>query len=249
MLPSSVSGSGEITLLFLHYFGGSRVEWDAVVGGLEGRFRCVAADAPGFGQARGMQGYTVEEMTQQVLALIRSLGDGPVVLVGHSMMGKVGIVVASRAPKNLFGLVLVAPSPLEPEPMTEEARTEMVAARETEDGAKKFFLKGAKSKLSEAVVKQGTEDVLRSHATAWRRWPQSGSREDWAEAIPPLAIPALLVVGELDEAIPLEFQSMRTMSHLKDARLEVIRGVGHLLPYEAPERLVELIAEFVDGLK
>ena len=249
MLPFDVIGSGSPTLVFLHFYGSSRREWTRVIASLEGSYRCVAADAPGFGDASGVEGYTVEEMTQQVLELVASLVPEPVVLVGHSMMGKVSMVAASREPKNLVGLVLVAPSPLEAEPTPEKDRLETVEAQKDEASARAFFLKGAKSPLSEEDIRQGTEDALRANPVAWRRWPQSGSREDWTQTVPHVDLPALLVVGEHDPAIPLAFQKEHTLPRLRKGRLEVIGGVGHLTPYEAPGKLAGMIRVFVAGLK
>lgn len=231
-------------LLFLHYFGGSKREWDGVIARLGGRFECVAVDAPGFGDAASVDGFTVQEMVAWLLLLDTCHLLQGCVVVGHSMMGKVAMVAAAQG-MNVAGMVLVAPSPLEPEPMTEEARAKMVEARGSEAGAREFFMKGAKRELSEAMIRQGTEDVLRSDAEAWRRWPQSGSREDWSGAVEPIEVPCLVVVGALDEAIPLVFQREKTMGHLKEARLEVLEGVGHLVPYEAAEELSGLIEGFV----
>jgi pimeloyl-ACP methyl ester carboxylesterase len=249
MLPRISIGLGSPTLIFLHYFGGSRYEWDAVIALLSYRFRCVAADAPGFGDAVDVDGYTVEEMVQHVLRLTASFAEEPCVLIGHSMMGKVSMIAASRHPENLRALVLVAPSPLEPEPMTEDARLVMVRGNESDESARTFFLKGAKSELRPEDIQRGIEDVRRANRTAWRRWPESGTREDWSAAIPPIELPTLLLVGQYDPAIPLPFQREETMSHLRHGSLEVIAGVGHLLPYEAPVEVSNRIEAFVSCLQ
>ncbi|CAN5604181.1 alpha/beta hydrolase [soil metagenome] len=220
---------------------------------LAGRYRCLAADAPGFGESSDsdvdsdVEGYTVEEMTQQVLELVASF-EGEYVLVGHSMMGKVSMVAASRKPERLRGVVLVAPSPLVPEPMTEAARATMVVGNESRETALEFFVKGAKTELDAETQRIGVADVLRANPVAWRRWPQSGTREDWSGAISPLTLPSLLVVGEFDEAIPADFQREHTLPKLAQGQMELVKGVAHLIPYEAPGELAGLIDRFVAGL-
>lgn len=51
----------------------------------------------------------MKEMAQYIEELARYFAPEGVVLVGHSMMGKVNMVVASQRPTNLLGLVLVDP--------------------------------------------------------------------------------------------------------------------------------------------
>jgi pimeloyl-ACP methyl ester carboxylesterase len=41
------TGSGDPTLIFLHYWGGSARTWTAVTRALEPRFRCIAYDQRG----------------------------------------------------------------------------------------------------------------------------------------------------------------------------------------------------------
>jgi len=44
-------GTGSPTLVFLHYWGGSRRTWFEVIGRLSDRFRCVAVDLRGWGKS------------------------------------------------------------------------------------------------------------------------------------------------------------------------------------------------------
>ena len=215
---------------------------------LSAHFRCIAIDTPGFGSAGDLEGGTVEELTEILIGLIRSVAPEPCILVGHSMTGKVSMVAASRQPENLIGMVLVAPSPLVPEPIPEDGRIKMAGAQASPASAREFVKQGAKRELSERDIEIGIEDVLRANPVAWRRWPQSGTREDWSAAIPSIDLPTLLVVGEDDPAIPLAFQKKHTLPHLKNGVLKIIPGTGHLVPYEAPKELAKLILSFAATL-
>ena len=236
------------TLILQHFFGSSSREWDKVTAELQPHFRCIAVDSPGFGEANQLEGATVEEQADVLLNLLRTLSPEPCFVVGHSMTGKVSMVAASRFPDNVVGMVLVAPSPLRPEPIVEQARAVMAAAQTSTATAREFFLKGAQRSMSEKDIETGVQDVLRANPIAFRRWPQSGTREDWSKAIPATELPTLLVVGEDDPAIPLAFQQEHTLPHLRKGNLKVLPGTGHLVPYEAPRELATLILSFAADL-
>lgn len=235
-------------LIFSHFFGGSVREWNRVIHLLNAHHPCAAVDAPGFGTSRDIAGYTVHEMCQHFRETIESLHPRPVILVGHSMTGKVAMVLSQNAPANLQAVVLVAPSPLCPEPLTEGARSAMTRSQETRAAATSFVTNGAVRELSDLDLEIGIEDVFRTNPVAWVAWPQAGTREDWSMSVKSVGLPALLVVGEHDPSIPLAFQRQHTLPILARGRLEVISGAGHLLPYEAPRELAELLSAFVAGL-
>ena len=241
--------SGSIALLFLHFFGSSQREWHHVVQRMSNRYRCVTADMPGFGDAAAVEGYTVQRMSEYVRALLDHLSPSPVILVGHSMSGKVSMVVANQPPANLAGLVLVAPSPLLPEPMTEEASATMAVANTSQAKAAEFVRGGHALPISKDDEQFAIADVLRANPDAWKAWPESGAREDWSMSVRRIALPSLLVAGELDRAIPLDFQRKHTAPLLADGRMHVIAGAAHLLPFEAPEELATAIGGFVEELE
>ena len=133
MVPFDEYGSGEIALVLMPFLGGSQREWTEVVAILGKDYRCITIDLPGFGAAADVAGYSVEAMCDALMERLASLGLVRYVFVGHSMAGKV-MAVATR--RLLVGggavvpeaLILVAPSPPGPEPMSDEKRSEMLAS-------------------------------------------------------------------------------------------------------------------------
>ena len=118
MLPKIEYGEGALTLVLLHLFGSAKSEWTECMASLASRFQCIAIDLPGFGDARGIPGYSVEEMANSVGETLNSRRLERFVLTGHSMSGKVG--PGDRGTQNqrvfvdwsLLRLLLLHPNPL-----------------------------------------------------------------------------------------------------------------------------------------
>ncbi len=95
-------GTGPLTLIFLHYFGGSAKEWRAVIEQLAAHYQCIAVDLRGHGDSPAPEsGYSVDDMTYDLEAMLKRVDVSSFVLVGHSMSGKVALNLASRQPTGL----------------------------------------------------------------------------------------------------------------------------------------------------
>lgn len=101
--------SGEAThgtIVFVHGLGESSLGFDHLGGApeLEG-WRLLAPDLPGYGRTPPVQaGHKgLADHAETLGRWLRVLGLGPVVLVGHSMGGVVGLLLAERHPDLLRG--------------------------------------------------------------------------------------------------------------------------------------------------
>ena len=269
---------GAITLVLMHFLGGSTREWDEVLDALGDGYRTVRIDLPGFGASAEVPGFSVEQMADAVEYWLGELKLGRYVLVGHSMSGKVSAVLARRYAERLGGaasdgsgrhentvgaaqldglegLVLVAPSPPGPEPMTDEKRETMKESLgEKKDGdrarAKVYIGRNDERDIAPAVLERTTDEVLKMSRIAWVAWLEHGSREDWADRVGVLDLPVLVVAGEKDGSLGPEVQQRETMPHFSRAELKSVAGCSHLIPLERPAELAAMLREFlvrVDG--
>ncbi|MBC7921045.1 MAG: alpha/beta hydrolase [Ferruginibacter sp.] len=238
-------GTGETTLVLLHYFGGSSQSWSAFTDHLSDRYRCVAPDLRGFGDSSAPQVFTVDAMADDVAALIRYLGLARYVLIGHSMGGKVALALAARNPVGLASLVLLAPSPPTPEPIPEESRRRLIASY----GQREAILENARQITSQPLDEPALEQLVRDHRRtspeAWLAWLEKGSYEDIAARVAQINVPTLVMVGEGDPVLPRAVQQREVVDRLPNARLIVVPETGHLLPLESPARVAELIRDFL----
>ncbi len=237
----------------LHALGSSSEEFVPLRKELVGDLDLIGVDLPGFGRSPASSGTTVEEMAVLVERAIGASGATDWVLLGHSMGGKVATVVADRTmsgANGLFGLravVLLAASPLAPEPMDEERRRSMLAW--AADGpidasaAVEFVDANTASTLAPDRHLTAVQDVERTDPEAWTDWLTRGSREDWSDA-PTNPVPALVFAGAEDGDLDADAQRRLTLPHWPDSEFHVVDGAAHLLPWEQPEAVAERIRDF-----
>ena len=251
------AGSGPLSLMFLHYFGGSVLAWQMVMNRLSDRYHCVAIDLRGFGDSTPAAGYSrqttfsVDDMADDVSAVISRYVSGDYVLVGHSMSGKVALALAAGSPERpqpigLQSLVLVSPSPPVPEPISNWMRQKSVTDYGQRRAARKTLDNITEVAVSKAVQEQVITDSLRTAEPAWMAWLLKGSREDISSRMATVQVPVHIIVGAEDRALPPEVQERLVLPYLKDATVKIVLGAGHLLPLETPAELSAFIRKKAD---
>ncbi|GAA4500595.1 alpha/beta hydrolase [Hymenobacter ginsengisoli] len=228
------------TFLALHYWAGSGREFELLRPLLPPGSHLLAPDLPGFGDEAAPAGfdYSVASYADWVAAYIEHNELEDYHLLGHSMGGKIALLLAARRPAGLRGVLLLSPSPPSPEPISDADRAASLAAYGQPAEAEKTFSKITSIPLPEAERQQVVADNLRTTRAAWEAWLLSGSREDITTQMTQIAVPCRLLVGENDRAISLATQRAQTLPLLPaGTSLVVVPGAGHLLPLEAPEEI------------
>ena len=208
-------------------------------------YRAVAFDIPGFGEAAVSPG--PDAPWNDVLESMAELGIEGAALVGNSYGGAVALRVAVVAPAAVSSLVLIsAPAPgLEPSP---ELRT----AWEAEEAA---IERGDIDAAVDLVLETWVPARLRDRVAPMQRraFELQAKAEGVTEARDPASdldglrridVPTLIAAGEHD--MPDFRDGASAMAEvIPGARLELIEGVGHLAPLEAPEQFRGLTLEFL----
>jgi pimeloyl-ACP methyl ester carboxylesterase len=248
-LKVETGGTGSPSLVFLHYWGGSSRTWRHVTALLDDRFRTVAIDQRGWGRSDAPpDGYTLADLADDAAGVIDALKLDRYILVGHSMGGKAAQLLASRQPTGLAGLVLIAPSPPSPMALPLEVRQAMVEAytsRESVISTVSHVLSA--NPLSPDDLEGVIADSLRGSPAAKTAWPLAASQEDITEAVSNVAVPTMIISGERDRVAPPRMLEKELLPRIMRATMQILPGLGHLLPLEAPQRLAELIKTFAEN--
>jgi pimeloyl-ACP methyl ester carboxylesterase len=236
------------TLVFLHYWGGSARTWNLVIGNLGGQ-DAIAYDQRGWGAAASVSApYSLQQMAADVDAIVASEQLEQVVLVGHSMGGKVAQVVVGRRPTYLSGLVLVAPAPPKPPArVTREYQQQLAHAYDdAESAAASLDNVLSHKRLSDDLRQQVIHDSLDSALAARTVWPLQEITADISESVRGIEVSALVLLGQYDPVEPPVVQEELMLTALGQPRMITLPNAGHLLPLEAPVDVAAEIRRFLD---
>ena len=100
-------GEGSPAMVFIHGWACDRQCWGAQLAEFSRDHRCIAVDLRGRGESDAVPPFGVGRALEDVAALVRSLGIGPVILVGHSLGGIIALAVNGRYPELVLGVVTI----------------------------------------------------------------------------------------------------------------------------------------------
>jgi 2-succinyl-6-hydroxy-2,4-cyclohexadiene-1-carboxylate synthase len=235
------------TVVLLHGFTQTRQSWRRTIAALDGRYRALAPDLPGHGQAseRRPASFTA------CAAYVRALAGDRFTLVGYSMGGRIALYTALALPRHVERLVLVGASPGIADAAEREERRradEALADRILDMGLEAFATEWGSQEL---FVGQPERVAAAAHADRLRNTPSglaAALRGLGTGVMPPLwdrlgelAIPVVLVVGERDA----RFRAIagRMSGAIRDCQVVVVDGAGHAVQLEQPE----LVAAAITG--
>ncbi|OWA13431.1 alpha/beta hydrolase [Streptomyces sp. CS113] len=237
-------------VLLIHGSGASGASWDLVVPVLAERRHVVRIDLPGSGTSPPVPSYDVPLQAGRVAALLDDLGLRSVTVVGHSSGGYVATALAERRPDLVGAIALVSTGPsldaLLPQPMILRLLLApplgpLLWRRRTDAMLRKAI--GATAARSVDVPADMLDDLratsYRSFRTVARGNTAYLAERSVPERLAALTVPVLVLFGAADPR--WEPSSAHRYEAVPDARLELLPGVGHLPPLEAPGTTGELL--------
>lgn len=265
-LPDAETG------VFVHGLGGGSSTWTDLMDVLRDRIDGYAPDLPGFGSSPPppAASYSVTAQAEAVVALIEHTG-APVHLFGNSVGGAVAVRVAAEHPELVSTLTLTSPAlpDLRPRPALAGLLAPLVpgvgsmvlrqAGRRTPDEQARLVLNGLSGDPAR-IHPQRVADTADEIAVAAERphlrdaylgalrgivadYLRRGPGGLWPAARQVRA-PTLVIYGTADPMIDARLAA-RAARTIRDSRVLVLGGVGHLAQLEKPRVVADAFRSLV----
>jgi pimeloyl-ACP methyl ester carboxylesterase len=255
-LHTTTYGDTGSRIVFLHGLFGQGRNWTQIAKALTPDHRSLLVDLPHHGRSAWSDGFDFLDIADQVSDVLST--DDPVTLVGHSMGGKVAMVLALRHPELMERLCVVDVSPVAyPSGREFGGYIEAMQGLDLDAIGKR---EDAEAALTDAVPNQTVRSFLlqnlRRDGDSWR-WQVNLDvlGEDLAEVagwpgeqlsgLSPYDGPVLWIGGARSDYVQDEYAEPmdRLFPH---TRRVTIKNAGHWVHSEQPEVFVEVLRRFVD---
>ncbi len=247
------------TLVLLHGFTGSAANWEPLFEAIAlPGMRIIAIDMLGHGRSSAPENperYTMQHCQADILAVLTELGvvSGEAILLGYSMGGRIALYTAFS--RFFRALILESASPGLADPVERERRRRSdlaLAASIEQNGIANFVahweqlpLFASQSNLPIEIRQAQQRQRLSNRAQGLAnslRGVGTGEQPSLQDQLPTLAIPVLLIAGELDAKFCTIARQME--QQLPYATLHIVPGAGHTVHLEQPDLFAQLVKQF-----
>lgn len=256
---TQVPGDGP-PIVFLHGLFGQGRNFGAIAKSLAPEHSALLVDLPNHGRSPWSDRVDYVDMANAVADAVRAASpDAPVIVLGHSMGGKVGMLVALLHPELVSALVVVDIAPdasegasefqhlldslasLELESIGRRAEADRALAEKIPNRTVRSFLLQNLQRTPEGWRWKANLDVLRRNLKSIGEFPDGLDKN-------PYTGPVLWIAGGDSSYVqPRHFPTMRAL--FPAYRKVVIKHAGHWVHSEQPEIFIDVLRQFLRSVE
>jgi 3-oxoadipate enol-lactonase len=227
--------------------------WESQMAALKSGFRVLRYDTRGHGGTEATDGpYTLDQLAEDVRALLRALGISKTHFMGISMGGMIGQTLALKDPDILRSLVLCDTFSRIPEESLPVWEERIALAQKlgmdplVEPTTERWFTAPFRKKLPSVLDK--VRNMIR--ATPLKGYvgcSRAIMRLNLTERLGAIALPTLIVVGEDDPGTPVS-ASQVIHKQIKGSELVILKSAAHLSNIEQKDAFNTVVLKFLRRL-
>jgi len=245
-------GGNGTPMLALHGTFGRGAAFVGLAEDIGDRVRLIAPDQRGHGHSSRAERYGCDDFVDDAAVLLRCLGLGPTVVLGHSRGGISAYQLAGRYPELVAGLVIEDVGPVMRHP---EVANPVLPVHDWPATAP------TKAQLAERICARGVPDASYFMQSAvpgpdgyrllfdWADMmavQHSGVGDWWADWLGS-DCPALVLRGSESAMLPAPLAESMVAAR-SGASLVVVAGAGHWIHDDAPTAMAAAVAAFLDRI-
>lgn len=241
------------TVVLSHALGCDLAMWDELANLLAADCRVIAYDHRGHGGSASPEGmYSMADLAADAARLLRELDTGPVVWIGMSMGGMVGQELALRHPSLVRALVLAHTTSRYPEAIRAVWEQRVATVREEgleaiADAVMGRYFHDAFRARHPATVARYRRRLVSTDPVGYAGCCHAVGTVDTADRLHRIAVPTLVVAGDLDQGTPVEM-AQALAEGIPGAQLTVLEGASHLGGIEQPQAFAASVTGFLASL-
>lgn len=245
----TVSGQGDVTLLFVHGWGCDGGYWREQTPVFESQYRVITVDLAGHGNSgRNRKVYSIDSFAKDVRAVIDASHSQRVIVIGHSFGGEIAATTASIAPDQIIGIIGVDTLHNVEEWYSQEEAAKLIGI----EGFKKDFKAQTKVFIEQMMPKDCDPKLLKwiiddisssppeIGVSALEQYTRTIADKTMLEVFKNVKAPVVCINGD---RWPMNPEANRR--HMKSFDFKIIKGVGHFPMLERPEEFNSLLDEAV----
>jgi pimeloyl-ACP methyl ester carboxylesterase len=219
-------------------------------------------DPRGTGRSTASQQvYTINQMANDVVALLDHLEIGSAHVLGHSMGGRIGLEMALNFPGRVKSLIMAASGSgqaARPGPDCIPGLPHWLVIRLVEKGFEKALREefcDTSAFFTDAFRKQQPDKVEEFFKLAWATHSNLSeyihliiARHNWeaTHRLGDVRCPTLVLIGDNDSGRSNHLAQAETLKNrIPDAELHVLKGQSHGFFWQAPEETNQVILDWV----
>lgn len=258
--------SRPVDVVFIHANGFNARTYTSILAPLAEDLRILAVDQRGHGRSTlpaHIEGRTSwHGLRDDLLALLETLGDGKVVLGGHSMGGTVGVLAQAVDDRRIRRLVLNDPVVMSPDadrsaagesPLVKGALRRRAVFPDREMVITGYTGRGAFRTWTDQMLSDYVADGFRdrpdgevelSCSPAWEASNFTSHEHDTMAAFEAAKVPIRILRAE-DGSTCRDNARLTALVEAGRVRMETVPGTTHFLPMERPDLVRETLLEAV----
>jgi len=239
-------GEGDVAVLLIHGWSGSKNIWSANTDGIAAEHRVVAIDLAGHGESgSGRAGWPLADFAKDVRAVVDELGLEKVILVGHSMGGPIALDAAQLMPERVIGVIGIDTLNSVDTPLTPGHVAVFTSAleRDFQQTCQGFvrsnFPRGADPVQIDKVIADVCATSPEVAVTVMRQLPSW----DMKAALSSVTVPIHCINSD---GVPTDADANRQYD--PDFQITIIPGVGHFMMVAQPTLFNQVLLSEIDRI-